>query len=300
MSKSAITINHKQLLVSNLSKELYPAYGFTKAHVLEYYGSIAPFILPHLNDRAVTLKRYPNGTEQDYFYVKRCPPHPTWVQTATIPYGTKNQLTACMVNNLETLIWTQNLASLELHVPQSYAEWPSKADSVVFDLDPGEKVDVLDCAKVAVIIRDMLLKLKLYSSIKTSGKKGLHVFVPLTPKTYGFDETKTFSKAIAQIVQKNYSDLVTTTMAKENRIGKVFINWSQNDASKTMVCVYSLRADEKPFVSCPLTWPELERLAKEKEVKGFQFLCSEAVTRTEKLGDLFGEMLDKKQKLPHL
>ncbi|MDD5674582.1 MAG: non-homologous end-joining DNA ligase [Chitinivibrionales bacterium] len=300
MSKYTLKINNRELAVSNLEKELYPAYGFTKGRLLEYYGAIAPYILPHLKGRAITLKRYPNGANREYFFEKRCPPHLDWVETADVPYGKKKQLTACMVNNLETLIWVENLASLELHVPLARAHAPETADAVVFDLDPGENADVLDCAKTAIILREMFLKLKLYSCVKTSGKKGLHVFVPLNSNRYGFKETKQFSRAVAQIVHKNHPDLVTTKMAKESRIGKVFINWSQNDASKTMVSAYSLRAGEKPFVSCPLTFQELESRALENKPERLQFKHDETVLRVKKLGDLFKEMLDKKQSLPYL
>jgi bifunctional non-homologous end joining protein LigD len=205
-----------------------------------------------------------------------------------------------MVNDLETLMWVENLAALELHVPLARAGSPGNPDSMVLDLDPGDQADILDCAKVALILQDLLSGLRLASYVKTSGKKGLHVYVPLNRRGTTFEQTKQFSKAVAEIMQKNYPDLVTSKMAKEYRKARVFINWSQNDASKTMVCVYSLRAQEKPTVSFPLSWKELERLAAQKEPEKFRIMHSEAVRRVEKEGDLFLEVLMKKQRLPHL
>ena len=191
-------------------------------------------------------------------------------------------------------------ACLELHVPLARAGSPETPDSMVFDLDPGDQADILDCAEVALILRDLLSRLRLTSCVKTSGRKGLHVFVPLNCKETTFEDTKKLSKAVAMILQKNYPDLVTAKMAKEYRKGKVFINWSQNDASKTMICVYSLRAREKPFVSFPLAWGELEHLAGEGDPEKFQIIHAEAVHRAETMGDLFREMLVKEQRLPHL
>ncbi len=287
--------------MSNLEKDLYPSYGFTKAHVLEYYRRISTFILPHLKDRALTLKRYPEGVEKDFFFEKRCPAHrPSWVTTAEIPHDGGERMTVCLVNDLNTLIWVENLASLELHVPLARADSPETPDSMVFDLDPGDKAGVLDCARVALILRDLLSPLPLASYVKTSGKKGLHVYVPLNRKETTFEETKKFSKAVAEVLQRNYPDLVTAKMAKEQRKGKVFINWSQNDSSKTMVCVYSLRAREKPIVSFPLAWKELENLAGRGDPEKLQVIHSEAVSRAEKKGDLFQEVIVKKQKLPYL
>jgi bifunctional non-homologous end joining protein LigD len=300
VSGKVIEIAGKRFALSNLEKELYPSYGFTKAQVLEYYRRIAGFIVPHLKDRALTLKRYPDGVEKDFFFEKRCPPHhPAWVKTAEV-FHKDERMTVCLANDPETLLWVENLASLELHVPLARTTSPETPDAMVFDLDPGEPANILDCAKVALILRELLSRLGLASYPKTSGQKGLHVFVPLNYREATFEDTKIFSKAVAVIMQKNYPELVTAKMAKEQRKGKVFINWSQNDASKTMICVYSLRAREKPFVSCPLEWPELERLAAQGDPERVHVLHSEAVSRSEKMGDLFREVLVKEQKLPHL
>jgi bifunctional non-homologous end joining protein LigD len=301
MSRTFVDVAERRLSLANLEKDLYPSYGFTKAHILEYYRGIAPFILPHLRDRALTLKRYPEGVEKDYFFEKRCPSHrPGWVKTAELPQDHGAPITFCLVNDLETLMWAENLASLELHVPLAGVGSSRTPDSLVFDLDPGEPADILACARVALILRDLLSGTGLATWVKTSGQKGLHVFVPLNRKEATFEDTKAFSKAVAVIMQKHYPGLVTSKMAKQERKGKVFINWSQNDASKTMICVYSLRAREKPYVSFPLEWGELERSAELGDPEKLQVIHSEAVRRAEEKGDLFREVLVKEQKLPHL
>jgi bifunctional non-homologous end joining protein LigD len=300
VSRKVVEVSGRRLSLSNLKKDLYPSYGFTKAHVLEYYRQVADVVLPHLKDRALTLKRYPDGTEKDFFFEKRCPGHrPAWVKTAEVLHD-EERMTVCLVNDLETLIWVENLASLELHVPLARAGSPETPDSMVFDLDPGEQADVLDCTRVAFILRDLLSQMRLVSYVKTSGKKGLHVYVPLNRKETTFEDTKTFSKAVAEVLQRNYPDLVTAKMAKENRKKKVFINWSQNDSSKTMICVYSLRAREKPTVSFPLEWKELENLSEQGDPEKLLIMHSEALSRVEKNGDLFREVLTKKQRIPHI
>jgi bifunctional non-homologous end joining protein LigD len=301
VSRKIIEIAGRRLSLSNLEKDLYPSYGFTKAHILEYYRRIAKFILPHLRDRALTFKRYPEGVDKDFFFEKRCPAHrPAWVKTAAVSLKDREEMTVCLVNDLETLMWVENLASVELHVPLARVSSPETPDSMVFDLDPGEPADILDCARVALILRDLLGPLGLTGYVKTSGQKGLHVHVPLNRKETTFEDTKKFSKAVAEIMQKNYPDLVTAKMAKEYRQGRVFINWEQNDPKKTMICVYSLRAREKPIVSFPLTWRELENLAGQGDPGRLRVLYSEAVNRGEQQGDLFREVLMKKQHLPHL
>ena len=301
MSRTFVEMAGRRLPLSNLEKDLYPSYGFTKAHILEYYREIAPFILPHLKDRALTLKRYPEGVEKDFFFEKRCPSHrPAWVKTAEILQDDGEQMTVCLVNDLETLIWVENLASVELHVPLARANSPETPDSMVFDLDPGDQAGIMECARVALILRDLLSRMGLISYVKTSGKKGLHVYAPLNHKETTFEDTKTFSKAVAGIMQKHYPDLVTARMVKKERNAKVFINWSQNDASKTMICVYSLRGREKPIVSFPLEWKDLENPVEFGGTLRLQVTHSEAVSRAEKKGDLFREVLVKEQKLPHL
>ncbi len=301
MSRMVVEIAGRRLALSNLEKVLYPSCGFTKAHVLEYYRRIAPYILPHLKDRALTLKRYPDGVAGAYFFEKRCPSHrPAWTRTAELDLNDGGRMTVCLVNDLETLVWVANLASLELHVPLARAATAGTPDAVVFDLDPGERADVLDCARVALILRDLLSRLRLDSVVKTSGRKGLHVYVPLNGAGTTFADTKEFSRAVAVILQKNYPDLVTSRVGKEERTGRVFINWAQNDVSKTMVCVYSLRAEEKPTVSFPFAWEELGKLAGAGDRERLQVNQAEALELAEKKGDLFREVLVKEQQLPHL
>jgi bifunctional non-homologous end joining protein LigD len=300
MNANVIKIADKTLSLSNLEKDLYPSFGFTKVQVLEYYRRMSKLMLPHLEGRALTLKRYPQGVEREFFFEKRCPSYrPAWVQTAQVPHHDREQMEVCLVNNLNTLMWVANLASLELHVPLARADSPENPDAMVFDLDPGEGADILDCARVALILRDLLAQVQLVSFVKTSGLKGLHVFVPLNRKKTTFADTKKFSKSVAEVLQRNYPDLVTAKMAKNERKKKVFINWSQNDHAKTMICVYSLRARVKPFVSFPLMWQELEHLKGRSNPEKLQVLPMEAVSRTEKSGDLFHEMIASKQRLPH-
>jgi len=284
VKKIVAEVSGKKLSLSNLEKDLYPSYGFTKAHVLEYYRRIAPFILPHLKNRALTLKRYPDGVDGKFFFEKRCPAHrPSWVATAKVQ-DQGEKMTVCLANDPGTLLWVENLASLELHVPLARAFSPMAPDY----------------ARVALIIRDLLSELGLACHVKTSGKKGLHVYVPLNRKEATFGQTASFSKATAEALQRSYPDMVTSKIAKEHRKKKVFINWSQNHASKTMVCVYSLRARERPLVSFPLTWEELQESLTRDDPNKLKVLHSEAVMRLEESGDSFGEVLARKQTLPYL
>ena len=301
MSRTFVDIGGNRLPLSNLEKDLYPSYGFTKAAILDYYRGTGPFILPHLKDRPLTLKRYPEGVEKESFFEKRCPSHrPSWVQTAEVFHRDVAPMTMCVANDLETLLWAENLAALELHVPMARAGSPRTPDSMVFDLDPGEPAGLVESARVALIVRDLLSGMGLTSVVKTSGRKGLHVFVPLNRAEVTFEDTKTYSRAVAEIMQKHYPGLVTAKMAKNERLGKVFINWSQNDASKTMISVYSLRGRERPFVSFPLEWREVEDAAGQGNAEKLQVMYGEALERVGTKGDLFREVLKKVQKLPHL
>jgi bifunctional non-homologous end joining protein LigD len=285
------------LALSNLGKNLYPSYGFTKVQVLDYYRRISPFMLPHLHDRALTLKRFPHGTGGPFFFEKRCPPaRPGWVPTASIPISGGKSITACLVNDLPTLMWVENLASIELHVPLARAGSPHSPDAVVFDLDPGEGAGMADCCRVALIIREILGRMRVACWAKTSGMKGLHVMVPLNRKGMTFERTRDFSKAVALLVQRDNPELVTTLLARPARRKRVFINWAQNSSTKTMVAVYSLRAREAPVVSFPLTWPEVEKGAAGRAK--LLMLYSEALRRAAKAGDLFADVLTRRQALP--
>jgi bifunctional non-homologous end joining protein LigD len=301
MNRTFVEIAGKRLPLSNLEKDLYPSSGFTKARVLEYYRGIAPFMLPHLKDRAVTFTRYPEGVGKGSFFEKRCPSHrPEWVRTAEISHKGSEPIRFCVIDDLETLLWAENLASLELHVPLAMVNAPESPDAMVFDLDPGDGAGLAEAARVALILRDLLSGMGLTSFLKTSGKKGLHLMVPLNYQEATFEDTRTFSRTVAGIMQKHYPDLVTAKMAKQDRRAKIFINWSQNDASKTMISTYSLRAREKPFVSFPLAWQEVEERSGKNDADGLQVTPGEAVRRAERTGDLFHEVLVKVQRLPHL
>ncbi|HEY6011357.1 MAG TPA: non-homologous end-joining DNA ligase, partial [Nitrospirota bacterium] len=248
-----------------------------------------------------TFKRYPEGVEKDFFFEKRCPGHrPAWVKTAAIAQDNGEPLTFCVVNDLETLIWAENLASIELHTPLAKAQAPNTPDAMIFDLDPGEGAGLPECSRVALILRDLLAGLGLASYGKTSGRKGLHVYVPLNRPETSFEDTRAFSRAVAEIMQNHYPKLVTAKMAKQERKAKVFINWSQNDAAKTMISVYSLRAREKPFVSFPVEWETVESVVNFGGAESLNVMHAEAVRRIMKKGDLFRDVLVKVQRLPHL
>jgi bifunctional non-homologous end joining protein LigD len=259
-TEAMFKIGGHDLKLSNLDKVLYPATGFTKGQVIDYYAKIAPVLLPHLKDRPLTLKRYPNGVEGEFFYEKRAPKYrPSWLKTAHVP--SENDPTGfidyCLANDLASLVWAANLADLELHPFLAKKQNVEQPTQVMFDLDPGAPADVTDCAEVALWIRDLLADLGLKCWIKSSGSKGLQLHIPLnTPTSYAV--TKPFAKALAQAMQGAHPDRIVYDQKKTLREGKVLIDWSQNDSSKTTVCVYSLRAKSKPYVAAPLRWEEVE------------------------------------------
>jgi bifunctional non-homologous end joining protein LigD len=297
--KAQLVVEGKKLAVSNLNKVLYPKAGFTKGQVIDYYIRIAPVLLPHLKDRPLTMKRYPNGVDGEFFYEKNCPSHrPNWVQTAKVwSEGNQRIMHYCLANDLPTLVWAANLADLELHTSLSRKNKVDRPTMMVFDLDPGRPADIVQCCQVGIWLRDLLARMKLKSWAKTSGSKGLQVYVPLnTPVTY--DDTKTLSRALAQHLEREHSDQVTSNMSKALRKRKVFVDWSQNDEHKTTVCVYSLRAKEEPTVSTPVTWQEVENCLKKKKADLLKFRSDQVLARVEKQGDLFDVVEDLKQKLP--
>ena len=298
---SSLKVAGKTLEVSNLQKVLYPAVGFTKGQVIDYYIRIAPVLLPHLKDRPLTMKRYPNGVNAPFFYEKRCPSHrPAWVRTAHIwSEGNNDYLDYCLANDLPTLVWAANLADLELHTSLSKGRSKERPTAMVFDLDPGPPATIVECATVAFWLKEILDAFNLKVFAKTSGSKGLQLYVPLnTPVTY--DETKPFAQALAQRLEREHPREVVSKMQKSLRGGKVFIDWSQNDSHKTTVCVYSLRAKERPTVSTPVSWEELEAARKKKKPDVLVFDSEAVIKRVEKLGDLFAPLLTLKQKLPKL
>ena len=297
--KTELEVDGKRLILSNLSKLMYPEAGFTKGQMIDFYIRVSSALLPHLKNRPITLKRYPDGVAGEYFYEKRAPSHtPSWVQTTQVARsGDKPDIVAVLINDLPTLIWSANLANLELHTPLACAPNLEQPTMVVFDLDPGPPANVVDCARVALWLRELLDALKLPCFAKTSGSKGMQLYVPLnTPHTY--QQTRDFAKAAGEALRREHRDSIVIEMAKHLRTGKVFIDYSQNASRKTTACVYSLRAAHGvPYVSTPVTWPELERAVKKNDPALLYFGPEEVLSRVKKNGDLFAPLLTLKNKL---
>jgi bifunctional non-homologous end joining protein LigD len=294
-----VEVGGRQLKLSNFDKVLYPEAGFTKGQVIDYYTRIAPVLLPHLHQRALTLKRYPNGVDGQFFYEKNCPKHrPPWVETLSV-WSARNKadVNYCLIDELAGLVWVANLASLELHTSLSHARDVQRPSMVVFDLDPGPPATVVECGQVALWLREVLDDLGLQSFPKTSGSKGLQIYVPLnTPVTY--NETKPFAHAMAKLLEQRHPKEVLSVMTKDLRTGKVFIDWSQNDDSKTTVCVYSLRARPQPTVSTPVTWDEVQAVADSGNAEDLVFEAGDVLARVEAQGDLFAPLCELEQTLP--
>ncbi len=300
MSNSpVIEIQGRQLKLSNLDKVLYPANGFTKGQVIDYYARVAPVIVPHLGGRPLTLKRYPNGVDSEFFFEKNATAHrPEWVQTAPL-WSEHNRRTInyILANDLPTMVWMANLAAIELHPSLSLAKEINCPTMMVFDLDPGPPANIVHCAQVGLWLREIFEHFGLQSFPKTSGSKGLQIYVPLNTPT-GYEDTKSFAHALARLLGDQHRELVVSDMKKELRKGKVLVDWSQNDQHKTTIAVYSLRARERPTVSTPVKWGEVEQLFKKKDPALLVFEAEQALKRVEKLGDLFEPVLKLKQKLP--
>ena len=294
-----VEVEGKRLSLSNLDKVLYPATGFTKGQVIDFYARIAPALIPHLKGRPVTMKRYPNGVDDEYFYEKNAPKHrPDWVKTAPIwSRHNRRHINYLLVQDLPTLTWLANLASLEIHPSLALAEDINCPTMMVFDLDPGAPANIVQCAQVGIWLRDIFEHWGLESFPKTSGSKGLQIYIPLnTPTSY--DITKPFANGLARLLEHDHPELVVSEMKKEVRGGKVFVDWSQNDEHKTTVSVYSLRAREHPTVSTPVTWEEVERALRKKDASLLVFEAPDVIKRFEKMGDLHAPVLELKQKLP--
>jgi bifunctional non-homologous end joining protein LigD len=295
VAATEVEVEGRRLRLSNLDKLLYPAAGFTKGEVVDYYTRIAPVVLPHLRGRALTLKRYPNGVEGKYFYEKQKPSHaPDWVRSEAIEMGDRT-IDFVVCDDLPTLVWLANLADLELHPSLALADAPDRPTLLAFDLDPGEPAGIDECRQVALLLRKTLGHLGLECFAKTSGSKGMQVYVPLGGPN-GFEvDTKPFAHALAQLIEREHGDLVVSRMKRELRGGKVLIDWSQNSRHKTTVAAYSLRARERPTVSTPLTWDEVEDPGAK-----LVFEAGEMVERVEDVGDLFAPVLELEQRLPEL
>jgi bifunctional non-homologous end joining protein LigD len=302
MSKKAeIEVGGKKLTVSNLEKVLYPEAQFTKGQVIDYYIRIAPVLLPHLKNRPITLKRYPDGVEGFFFYEKQCPSHrPSWIKTVEVPSRReKGKIDYCMMNDLPALIWAANLADLELHTFLHRAPAIARPTALAFDLDPGAPADMVLCCRVGIWLREIFDGLGLQAFPKTSGSKGLQIFVPLNLATT-YEKTKAFARALAEKVEREHPREVVSRMQKDLRKGKVLIDWSQNDDHKTTVNVYSLRAKAQPTVSTPVTWKDVEAVVKKRDAQRLVFDSDAVLRRVEKHGDLFAPVLTLKQRLPAL
>ncbi|MGH2973782.1 MAG: DNA ligase D, partial [Solirubrobacterales bacterium] len=297
--RTRVTLAGRELALSNLDKVLYPASGLTKGELIEWYARMSEVLLPHLRGRPLTMKRYPDGVEAGHFYEKRCPKHrPEWVRTARVWSDRhEEEIDYCTVEDLPTLVWAANLANIELHASLSLAREIERPTSLVFDLDPGAPADVLDCAEVALWIRGMLEQLGLSSHPKTSGSKGLQIYVPLNSEVT-YERTKSFAKAVAETLAVKFPDRVVAQMTKSKRSGKVLIDWSQNDRHKTTVCVYSLRAEDRPLVSTPVEWRELDAALEADDAGCLAFDNAAVLERVESMGDLFAPLLSERQALP--
>jgi bifunctional non-homologous end joining protein LigD len=276
--------------------------GFTKAGAIDYYARIADAILPHLAGRPLTRVRIPDGVDGQRFFEKRAPSHtPKWVKTAAIEMGTVGKLNFVVCDDRATLIWLAQLAAFELHPSLSLARRPQRPTMLVFDLDPGAPADILDCCRVGLRLRDLFDRLGLECYPKTSGSKGLQVYVPLNT-TCTYDDTKSFARAVAQALERDSPDAVVSKQKKDLRKGKVLVDWSQNDAAKTTVAVYSLRARERPWVSAPVDWDEVEaalrKRKRERGIESLRFESRDVVKRVGDRGDLFAPVLTRRQKLP--
>ena len=278
---------------------LWPEVGFTKGEMIDYYARIADAILPHIRARPMTLKRYPNGVAEKHFYEKRCPKHrPDWVETAPIWSGrNEGEIDYCVCDDRATLIWMAQLASLELHPSLSRSKEIERPTVLAFDLDPGAPATIMECCTIALRLRELFGDLGLESFPKTSGSKGIQVYVPLNTKI-AYEQTKPFARAVAQLLERQDPDLVVSRMAKNLRKGKVLVDWSQNDEHKTTVSVYSLRAREQPTVSTPVTWDEVEDVVRSRDPDDLAFTSGDVLDRVAEHGDRFAPVLELRQELP--
>jgi bifunctional non-homologous end joining protein LigD len=293
----SVEVEGHELSLSNLDKVMYPETGFTKGQVIDYYTRIAPAVLPHLRDRPLTLKRYPNGVEGGHFYEKQCPSHrPDWVRSEPVELSSKT-IQFCVCDNLPTLVWLANLADLELHPSLSKVPDVERPAIMAFDLDPGPGTGLAECCEVAVLLRDALGALGLECFPKTSGSKGIQVYVPLNTDDVDYDHgTKRLSNALARHLESQHPKLIVSSQKKELRKNRVLIDWSQNDEHKTTVGVYSLRARERPTVSTPLMWEEVEA----GDADALVFEAEDVLARFDEHGDLFAPVEELEQELPDL
>jgi bifunctional non-homologous end joining protein LigD len=295
MVDTVVEFEGQRLRVRNLDKVLYPETGFTKAEVIDYYVRVAPAMLPHVAGRGVTLRRYPDGVDGNSFFEKRCPTHrPDFVHTVLGPGDRNGGIDYCCIDSIPALAWVANMAGLEIHAPMATGDDIESPRACVFDLDPGAPADITDCARIGLAIRDVLAGIGLECVPKTSGSKGMQLYVPLN-RSHTHDHASAFAHAVAQVLQKHRPDEVTSVMAKKVRGGKVFIDWSQNSRHKTTVAAYSLRARPTPTVSTPITWDEVSDAA---DGAALSFTAPEVLERVARSGDLFAPVATLEQELP--
>ena len=295
-----VEVDGRRLALTNLDKVIWPAAAFTKAQAIDYYARIADAMLPHLAGRPLTRVRFPDGVDGQRFYEKRAPSHsPRWVRTAAVEMGSVGKLEFVVCDDRPTLVWLCQLAAFELHPSLSLAKRPRRPTVLVFDLDPGTPADILDCCRVGLRLRELFEGLGLECFPKTSGSKGLQVYVPLNPGST-YDQTKTFARAVARALESDQPDRIVSKQKRELRRGRVLVDWSQNDAAKTTVAVYSLRARERPWASTPLEWDEVEAALRKRKhgLSSLRFEADAVIRRVSKRGDLFAPVLELEQKLP--
>jgi bifunctional non-homologous end joining protein LigD len=287
-------VDGRELSLSNLDKVLYPATGFTKSQVLDYYARIAEVMVPHLRKRPTTLRRYPNGVEGMSFFEKHAPEKlPSWIDTIEVPSktGEHEPIEYLDVNDRPTLLWAANLAALEIHVPLWHVTkgkpLPTPPDYMVFDLDPGPDTTIVECCRVGQWLGEHLGRENLFA--KTSGSKGLQLYTGVQRAPWDRHSEK--AHEIAQAIERDHANEVVSTMRKTLRHGKVLIDWSQNNSSKTTVAVYSLRARPEPTVSTPVTWQEIDRCAKSGDPQQLIFRTDDVLRRVDKMGDLFAPLV---------
>ena len=292
-----VDIDGRTVRLTNLDKVLYPS-GFTKAEVVDYHARISPWIIPHLAGRCLTFKRFPDGTDKDGFFEKRCPSHrPDWVPVALGPGDRRGGIEYCRIEEPAAMVWAANLAALELHAPMALAEHLDVPRAVVFDFDPGPGTTVVECCEVAIAVRQVLGSVTLDGWCKTSGSKGLQMYVPLNHPDATHEAAADFALAVGQVLERQMAGRVTTVMAKDQRRNKVFIDWSQNAHHKTTIAPYSLRARPEPTVSTPVTWEEVAACAT-GETEPLRFEAADVVHRVDSHGDLFADVLTLRQQLP--
>jgi bifunctional non-homologous end joining protein LigD len=293
--RTTVEVGSRRLSVSNLDKVLYPEAGFTKAQVIDYYVRVAPVMLTHVAGRGVTLRRWPDGVGGESFFEKRCPKHrPEWVDTAPGPGDRGGPIGYCCLDEVAALAWSANLAALEIHAPMARAVDIETPTMVVFDLDPGEPATIVECCRVALDIREVLEHLDLIAFPKTSGSKGLQMYVPVN-SPLEHEHASSFALAVAQLLEKQQPENVVSNMTKALRPGKVFVDWSQNSRHKTTIAPYSLRARARPTASTPVTWDEVSDGA---DGDPLSFESHEVLERVEQLGDLFADTATLEQELP--